>query len=201
MWATAYALSTFFAFPQPVPQTENVLDFGVVLAPAAVASPLLLLDGLPRKRAVAWGFRASFVAHYFFFYWFFVVTVTYGRAPVVLGVLSPLVPSLYVSCFTALFAWGWHRMREVGVATPLAAAAFWTAIDHFRGFALGGFPWATLGYAEHLNAWLLPWVQFTGVYGLSFAVVIAGAGIADWVRQPRAGGRKAKPFPLTSFTL
>lgn len=192
MWAAAYAISTFFAFPQPVPQTDNVLDFGVVLAPAAVASLLLLLDGLPRKRAVAWGFRASFVAHYLFFYWFFVVTVKYGHAPVVLGVLSPLVPSLYVSCFTALFAWGWHRMREVGVATPLAAAVLWTAIDHFRGFALGGFPWATLGYAEHLNTWLLPWVQFTGVYGLSFTVVIAGAGVADWVRRPRAGGRPPK---------
>jgi apolipoprotein N-acyltransferase len=68
-------------------------------------------------------------------------------------------------------------LRRLGAAFPFAVAALWTALDWLRSFALSGFPWATLGYAQHENPALLGLAAFTGVYGLSFVTVLGGAGL------------------------
>ncbi len=188
-WAAGYGVATFFAFPQPIPGRETVIDLGLICAPLAVGCFLMMIEGLSRKQAVKVGFFASLVTHLVFFHWFYVVTVTYGHAPPILGWLSPLAPALYISLFASLFAGSWQLLRASGVATPVAAALLFTAIDHFRGNAFGGFPWASLGYAQHLNTPLLGLAQYTGVYGLTFAVSLAGAGLAEWVREPAAGRR------------
>jgi apolipoprotein N-acyltransferase len=73
-------------------------------------------------------------------------------------------------------------------------AALWTALDHLRSFALSGFPWATLGYAQHGNPALLALAPFTGVYGLSFVTVLGGAALARLAlarRSPRSSSLAA----------
>ena len=65
-------------------------------------------------------------------------------------------------------------------------AALWVALDHLRSFALGGFPWATLGYAQHENAPLLGLVPWTGVYGLSFVTVWVAALLLPTFDAPRS---------------
>ncbi len=185
----AYGVSTFLAFPQPIPGLHVVADLGIVAGPLAVGCLLMALDGLsPRKAAVS-AFLASLATHAVFFHWFYVVTVRYGHASPVLGLLAPLVPAVYVSLFTALFAACWQELRARGLASSLAAALLWTAIDHFRGFALGGFPWASLGYSQYQNWALLGLARYTGVYGLSFVAALAGAGLAQWVRSESATRR------------
>jgi apolipoprotein N-acyltransferase len=72
------------------------------------------------------------------------------------------------------------------------AAALWTAIEYVRSFlVVGGFPWASLGYAQHLNRPLCAMASVTGVYGLSFVVVLVGAALADVFLALRQRG----PFP------
>lgn len=188
-WVAGYGVSTFFAFPQPIPGRDGVVDLGMICAPLAVACLLMALDGLTRKQAIACGFVASLATHFVFFHWFYVVTVTYGHAAPILGWLSPLAPAIYISLFSSLFAGCWQALRSHGLATPIAVALLFTAIDHLRGNAFGGFPWATLGYAGHLDRPLLGLVRYTGVYGLSFTVALAGAGLAEWIRRPGVGRR------------
>ncbi|MBW2291434.1 MAG: apolipoprotein N-acyltransferase [Deltaproteobacteria bacterium] len=197
-WAAGYGVSTFFAFPQPIPGHETVVDLGLVCAPLAVGCFLMMLEGLPRRPAIKLGFFAGLVTHFVFFHWFYVVTVTYGHAPPILGWLSPLLPALYVSLFASLFAGSWQLLRASGLATPVAAALLFTAVDHFRGNAFGGFPWASLGYAQHLNTPLLGLAQYTGVYGLTFAVALTGAGLAEWLRRP-AGARRPPRSTVIAF--
>ena len=54
-----------------------------------------------------------------------------------------------------------------------------------RSFAFTGFPWATLGYAQHQNPALMPLVAWTGVYGLSFLSVLGGAAVSRFFEPAR----------------
>lgn len=190
-WFVGYGVATFFAFPQLVPGRSDPIDLGPVSAPLAVCCLLMAVRELAPKQALLQAFVASMVAHWVFFYWFYVVTVTYGHAPVALGVLAPLFPSLDVSIFTAAFAFGSRALSPAGRVGPWLAALLWTVADYARAHAFGGFTWAMLGYAELQNSALLGWVSITGVYGLSFFVALTGAALAAWLcdgtrKPPRA---------------
>ena len=114
----------------------------------------------------------------------------YGHAPPAVGVLAPVALAAYIAAF-------WRRssaraprcFARAGVASPFAVALLWTALDHLRSFALTGFPWATLGYAQHQNPALLPLASLGGVYALSFVSVLGGASLARVVRLRRLGRR------------
>lgn len=183
-----YVVATFLAFPHPV--AGRVIDLGLIIAPLAPMGLILAIHAATPRVAMKRAFGLSMLGHYALFHWFFVVTHYYGHAPVFVGVLAPLVPALFLSLGTILFAGVWSRMNERGVASPLVAAVLWTAIDHLRGVAFGGFPWATLGYAQHLNPLLMGLAPIFGVYGLSFVVALLGAGLAQWFRDFRSTGAR-----------
>jgi apolipoprotein N-acyltransferase len=182
-WLAGYAAISFFAFPQPV--AGRVLDLGILFAWLAPAALLLGLEGLRIRRAAWLAFLASLAAHSAILHWIYVVTVRYGHAPPVVGVLAPIALASYIAAFSGLFGAGSALLARARVASPFAVALLWTALDHLRSFALTGFPWATLGYAQHRSAALLPLASFGGVYVLSFLSVLGGASLARAVRLRR----------------
>lgn len=181
--ALGYVAATALAFPHPV--GERVLDLGLVLAWLSPAFLLLAIDGLAPARALRRGFALGWVAHAIVLHWAWVVTVRYGGVDPVLGLLAPpgmaLYPALFVGAFAALAS----ALRARGASGPFAFAALFTALDHARSWLLGGFPWATIGYAQHENPALLGLAAATGVYGLSFAVALGGAALARIARARR----------------
>jgi apolipoprotein N-acyltransferase len=176
-----YAVVTLLSFPHPV--AGRVVDLGQVLAWGSPALFILGVHGLAPRRALWLGFVASLVAHSAILHWIYVVTVTYGHAPVIVGLLAPVLLAIYIAGFGAAFAWGFAHFGRRGLASPLAAALLWTALDHLRAFLFTGFPWATLGYAQHESLALMALAPYTGVYGLSFVTVLAGAAIARALRD------------------
>src|SRR5205807_1407412 len=77
----------------------------------------------------------------------------------------------YAAMFGLLFPLLWRDRRPL--ASALAVAALWTAVDWARGvWPLGGFTWGGLGYTQHGNGLLLPLASVTGVWGLTFVVVL-----------------------------
>lgn len=178
-----YGLTTFLAFPHPVLGT--VVDLGWIAAWLAPLFLILALSGLTPRRAFRLGFLAGLLAHSAVLHWIYVVTVTYGHASPVVGVIAPILLAAYIASFTALFGVASAWLRRGGLATPFALAALWTALDHLRSFAFTGFPWATLGYAQHQNPALMSLVAWTGVYGLSFLSVLGGAAVCHLFELPR----------------
>jgi len=194
---SALFVATFFgAFPHPLGHT--VVDLGWVLAWVAPALLLLAIRGLSPGRAAALGFATGTLANAAVLHWIYVVTVRYGGAPVVVGVLAPLLLATYSGAFYAAFAAGAAALARRRLASPLALALLWTAFDHARSFVLTGFPWATLGYAQHLNCALCGLAAWTGVYGLSFATLLGSSGLLALL-SPRARegtGRRAGALAL-----
>jgi len=200
-----FGVATFLAFPHPLPLSAGegdpvVLDLGFGAAwfvPAALVVGLRDHDPMHGARLAFW---ASFVTHSVFFYWFLVVTMVYAGMPAWLGILAPLVPGLYVAPFTAFFAWGWLRFPHMGVAGPLFGAALWVVIDWVRSWLLGGFPWATLGYALHHDLPLLGITRWSGVYGLSFVASAVGIAIAQvWLE--RAGASASRRLAIRALLI
>lgn len=185
-----YAVLTVLSFPHELPGGASI-DFGLVFAWLGPAGLVVGLHGLSPWRAARIAFAASLVCHSVLFHWFAVVTVVYGGMPVGLGVLAPILPAFYVSLFTALFAWAWAWARDAFGQPVLVGAILWTAVDWARGHFLGGFPWATLGYALHLDLPLLGWTRWGGVYLLSFfAVAVAIAIATAWLDRNDASRRQ-----------
>jgi apolipoprotein N-acyltransferase len=188
-WVAAHVAATFFANPQPL--FGRVVDLGLLCAFLSPALLLLALRGLPPRRAALWAGLATWLAHSAVLHWIYVVTVVYGHAPPPVGVLAPLLLALYPALHGAAFGALAALAARPGALSPWLAAALWTALyDHARSFVLTGFPWATLGTAQHLNPALLPLAAFGGVYALSFVSALGGAGLAALVE----GRRRAAAF-------
>ena len=187
LWCGAAALALFLSFPHPV--AGRVIDLGWLLAWLAPALFVIALRDLPPRRAALWGFALGWVAYSAILHWIYVVTVTYGHAHPVIGVIAPIALASYIAAFVALFGLSQAWLAARGLASPWSAALAWAALDHFRAFALSGFPWAELGYAQHDNVVLRGLAAFTGVYGLSFASVLGSVALLDALTALRARTR------------
>ena len=185
-----FAGATFLSFPHELPWGGS-FDLGLLLFWLGPAALVVGIEGLAPRRAAGAAFAASLVGHALVFHWFFVVTVVYGGMPWGLGVLAPLLPALYVSIFTALFAWLWARVVSPGTFPVLLGGVLWVAVDWLRGHLLGGFPWATLGYALHLDVPLLGITRWMGVYGLSFLAAVVGIAVAGFAYRRDVAARRA----------
>lgn len=178
-----FAVTHFLSFPHRV--GDDVIDLGWLLAWASPAFLIAGLNGLAPRAALGWGMLAGWLAHTAILHWIYVVTVTYGHAPPVVGVVAPAGLAIYIAIFTAGFACSWRFAASRGFDSPWIAAALWTVFDHARAFVFTGFPWGTIGYAQHENGALLGLASITGVYGLSFVTALGGASLVELIRAAR----------------
>jgi apolipoprotein N-acyltransferase len=99
-------------------------------------------------------------------------------APVAFGIL--ILFCLYLGLYHALFGLlvGLVRGSRVRAAGATVVAPFlWVAVELARA-RITGFPWDQLGVASVNNFLLTQLAPFTGVYGLSFIIVLVNAHIA-----------------------
>jgi apolipoprotein N-acyltransferase len=183
-WSLAAAATLFAAFPHPI--AGRVIDLGWLLAWIAPALFLLALHGLAPRRAALWGFAIGWVAYSSILHWIYIVTVRYGHAHPIVGVIAPIALASYMALFGGVFGWSQAWLGQRGLASPWSAALAWAALDHARSFVFSGFPWAELGYAQHQNVAMRGLASWTAVYGPSFVSVLGSAAVLDAVTALRA---------------
>jgi apolipoprotein N-acyltransferase len=126
-----------------------------------------------------------------------------------LGFLLPLLvwtgsfvgsaPWLLLAAFEALFcgtaAAGMAVVSRI-TAAPVFAAALWVAGEAARGrLPFGGFPWGKVAFGQP-DGPLLPIAALGGAPLLSFAVVLAGLGLAELARRALSVRRLRDPRRL-----
>ncbi len=80
--------------------------------------------------------------------------------------------------------------QRPGASLPWLAAAAWVACEFLRTRWLGGNPWAVSGYSQ---VGILPVVQvadLAGVHGISFAIALVNATLAEMLAPALAGGSR-----------
>src|SRR5450631_785210 len=171
-----------FPIAGPVPWSKTAFAW-VALIPLLMA--LLDRKGVIPKRYLL---RATFLAYLTGVlwylgncYWIYQTMFYYGgispiaSAAILLG--YSLVLGLYFACFGFLVSLIGKSSRRI--LPPLIAAPFlWVALE-FAASRITSVPWDQFGYSQVDNYWLTSLAPFTGVYGLSFILVMASATIVS----------------------
>lgn len=162
----------------------------------AIASALLLILAYPQIQwwPLAWiafvpfllvlngkNYKASFGLGYLFGFLFFAGTlgwfvyVTYPGAFVLIAYLS-----LYVAIFglAVCFAKPFSFFSRL-----ILLPSCWVVLEYIRAHALSGFGWVLLGHSQCANTLLIQIADITGVYGVSFIVMMVNVLIAESIKH------------------
>ncbi len=93
-----------------------------------------------------------------------------------------------------------YRYPVSGELTATATlAALWVLLEYVRSHIFTGFPWNLLGVSQWKSFSLIQICEYTGIYGLSFLVIltgIAGYFALHGLRFSLPEGKYKRPFPL-----
>ena len=176
------------------------LIVAILRARAPETLQLQLDDQARRLPATPWqGFVLGYVCGILWFagtcYWIFDTMHRYGGLPVPAAVLALILFCMYVGLYHGMFGLllalvagakvggsrvGGQKTATSGAAirrTLLAAPFLWVAVELART-RITAFPWELLGYAQTGNFALTRIATFTGVYGLSFEIMLVNSVFA-----------------------
>ena len=144
----------------------------------------------------------SGLAHYVaLLYWIVFVTHVFGHLPLIVAIGILLLLAGYLSLYTA--AWGlgvaWGQARRLSLLWW--APVLWVALEFGQTYIISGFPWELLGNGLFLHPLLLQLADFTGVYGLSFLVVLVNAGLYLLVSPPRGQALRFRQAAVVCLIL
>ncbi|MCG6881347.1 MAG: apolipoprotein N-acyltransferase [Deltaproteobacteria bacterium] len=120
-------------------------------------------------------FKLGFIAGFFHFltllYWVIVVLGRYGNLHIAISLLALLL----LSCFLALYLGLFSTLASQMVGTRFSfffMAALWVSLEYVRAHFFTGFPWCLLGYTQYERLAAIQIADLTGVYGISFLIVL-----------------------------
>ncbi len=173
------ALALNFAFPQV---QCSLLAF-VALIPL-----LWAIEGASYRRAFWLGYLFGFIFFFATVGWF--IYVTYPGAFVACAYLA-----LYPAVF-AVFTRVWHKHQMPWAM--FALAAFWTLLEWARSYVISGFSWVSLGHSQYQNLWLIQIAEITGLYGVSFLVILINAVLYEvlFLRASLKGFERIRPLAI-----
>ncbi|UCG10965.1 MAG: apolipoprotein N-acyltransferase [Deltaproteobacteria bacterium] len=164
--------------------------------------PLLYLATVSRpSSALALGWVAGVAHGLSLLYWISYVVNHYGNLslPVSLGVCFLLVA--YLAVFPGLFCAGLSWLGQRDLPWLVFAPFLWVACELGKSTLLTGFPWENLGYSQY--RWL-PFIQvadLTGVYGISFLLVLVNSVLFYLLFVRNSGTRSFKGPVLLILTI
>lgn len=152
------------------------------LAWVALIPLLLALKG----KTVKQGFWLGGIMGTAFFvgtvYWVTNSVHFYGHVPLVLASLVTLLLCVYLALYVGLFgAASVHVRKHHPTLFLIAAPALWTSLELARTYVFSGFPWSLVGYSQYSVLPVIQIADLTGVYGISFLIVLVNAGIAEFL--------------------
>lgn len=185
------------SFPNPLSVLTSHFPFGV-LAWIALVPLLLCLEDKTPLESFRLGWVTGLTGFTGILYWVIVAMHRYGGIPIPISLLILIALTLYLSLYVGAFAAIVCMVRrKTGWSPLLLAPALWVALEYLRSILLTGFPWENLGYSQYLALPVIQIADATGVYGISFLVVLVNCLISAGILQFRRTGR----VPLGAVAL
>jgi apolipoprotein N-acyltransferase len=156
----------------------------------AALTPLILASIRGRAgSAFLKGLAGGLAFHISALYWIPRVIRNYSNLPLAANLPLFLLLALYLSLFFGLFSLFLNRCGGYPAwRLLLAAPVFWTALEYLKTHLLTGFPWCLLGYSQAHHPEMIQMSAFSGVYGVSFLLVLSSTLLAlAWLHRERAG--------------
>jgi len=188
--ASLTGLLLAFAFPKP--------GFSI-LAWIAFLPLCYAIRGKSPANSFKLGFLAGFVAYAGIFYWLNIVMTTYGKLPLLVSICLTLLMAAYLALYLAATAALSRFAENYSVPMLITFPAIWVSLEYARAYFLTGFPWALLGYTQYRTLPLLQIADITGVYGVSFLIILVNIFLYQLWRWVRGKDGATYPF-LATFT-
>ncbi len=104
-------------------------------------------------------------------------------------IVSALFIGIFAMCVNMLKTKLKTRMFPLlSIYNILAPAIIWTGLEFIRShFPMDGFPWGILGYSQYQNLILIQIAEWTGVFGVSFLIVLVNTAIAGVINRTKYG--------------
>ncbi len=169
----AAACAGFFlalSFPRP----------GFALLSWVSVAPLLIIAARSRPlHALFYGLvfgEAFFVC---LIYWIFHVLRNNTSMGSIMSICVLLCLSSYLSLFPSFFSFAVSQsIVKYGRHALFFSPVIWVALEFIRNYALSGFPWGSVGYSQASVISLIQIASVSGVYGISFVIILVNASFA-----------------------
>ena len=144
---------------------------------------LALLPSLARSTTLLLGvgFASGLVSATGRVYWIAETLQNYGGLSASVAVLTNGLLICYMALYPMLFLLLCARALP-DLRSPFfawGAAGLFVLLEWIQTWALTGFPWELLGYSQFRNLPLLQTASLTGVYGLSFLIILVNGSLAQ----------------------
>jgi apolipoprotein N-acyltransferase len=179
LWVAAGLSAGLLELPLPIagplPVWRSLFAwFGLVPLLWAILSPATTEGPCPLRR----GFLLAYLCGVLWYcgncYWIRDTMMRYGDMPAIAPVLLLIGFSLVLGLYFGVFGLGVMLMRRVTGSARLAlviAPFLWTALE-LAAARITSVPWDQLGYSQVDNGLVSQLAPWTGVYGISFVLVV-----------------------------
>jgi apolipoprotein N-acyltransferase len=186
LWAAAVLSAGLLELPFPIagplpPWRAIFAWFGLV--PLLLA--LLSQNSVDARRPLRRGFLLGYLCGVLWYagncYWIYDTMLIHGGLPPAVSALLLLGFSLVLGLYFGFFGLCMALVRRATGSTRIALAAapfLWTALE-LAGARITCVPWDQLGYSQVDNALVNQLAPWTGVYGISFLIVVGNALLAS----------------------
>ncbi len=118
---------------------------------------------------------------YFFgnVYWIYHSLYYYGSVPLAFSFFIVILLSFYLALYIMVFALLYKNLIKTNLPTCFYAPFIWISLEVLRNYLLTGFPWALIGYSQYKFLLISQIADITGIYGVSFLVVLFNCFVFD----------------------
>jgi len=200
LWAaaglSAGLLELPFPLAGPMPPWRGIFAwFGLVPLLWAILSPTQIESPRPMRRAFLLSYVCGFLWYCGNCYWVRDTMSRYGDMPPLAPTSLLIAFSLVLGLYFGVFGLSVMLVRRATGSARLALAAvpvLWTALE-LAAARITSVPWDQLGYSQVDNGLINGLAPWTGVYGISFALVavnslVAGSLVLSGRRERFASG-------------
>jgi apolipoprotein N-acyltransferase len=182
LWAAAGVSAALLELPfplaGPLPAWRAIFAwFGLVPLLWAILSQSATGQPRPLRRAFLLSYFCGILWYVGNCYWVRNVMLQYGDMPPVAPTLLLFGYSAVLGLYFGFFGLGVMLVRKATGSTRLALAAapvLWTALE-LAASRITSVPWDQLGYSQVENSLVNQLAPWTGVYGISFVLVLVNA--------------------------
>lgn len=164
------------------------------LAWLALVPLLLALKNKSIFQSLIIGFITGLTYYIGIIYWITPVVVNYGYLPYWLGLMLMFLLAAYLSIYVAIFSAGVTYFRKKNIIDMISAPFLWTTLEYIKSHLLTGFPWENLAYSQYHYKAVIQIVDVTGIYGLTFVIVLINAILNDFLSDKQTQKGIIKQF-------
>jgi len=191
IFTVSSGLILFLSFPK--------IDFEP-LAFGAFIPLLFALKGKRLSQTFLLSLLAGIVFNLTLFHWVVVVMRDYGGLPLPLALLFLFLLACYLGLYFAFtFTVARFIEKKKGLRMTITLPFLWVFFEYGKSYLLTGFPWENLGYSQFLSLPLIQVADITGVYGISFLIILCNTFLFSLFTSWKE--RKMIPWFETILTL